>query len=736
MQMNIPFFKDLKAPIYKKRVFSGKEKPCENEFAITSNWDIVIPEEISPQIVVSSNDLREFLRVNAGIELPVVKSDSIQRSQKKHIFLRIKEHLSKTKPESYTIKCSPDGVSIEGVDDSGLMYGVFYLEELMKFRKAPILKYQNVKRSPILETRIFRSPMAFYYQEELLQINDAYPDNYLLKLAHHGFNGIWLRGILRDLVKTDIFPELGKDSEKLLKNLNTLIKRCAKFGIKVYFYFTEPLAFKKDSEFWKKYPHLKGEPHKEFYALCTSNKEVKEYLKEGMKYLFKNAKGLGGVILITASEHHTHCYSHVDLRNALNLGKSKISCKKCKKRTPQEVVGEIITLINSGVKSVAPDAKVIAWNWSWSMYEKDPQKGIIEKIPEDVIIMGDFERGGERTIDGFKHVVDEYSLSYVGPSERFRGTAQLARKLGHEIYAKLQIGVTHEIATVPYFPVLYKLAQKFLNLKKEGGTGAMECWNFGNILSRNTELANWFSWKPLPENIDEILTKIAIRDFGEEAGRSFVKAWEYFSKATDYFPFDIQFVYWGPQNFGGAYPLFLKKKNVHMPVPWLLPKEVKYNNIFSDWLMKRTEFGDRLDDFCKVFGPERVTKNLKLLCKEWRKGVSLIKESLNLVPKELKENAEKEYIVSAAILSQFTSTVNFVEFTYLRDKMYEEKNNRKKEMILEKLKDIAKDEIKNSLFLKKLASEDNTLGFHGEAFGYMYTPEKIDRKIRIVIKLV
>ena len=90
------------------------------------------------------------------------------------------------------------------------------------------------------------------------------------------------------------------------------------------------------------------------------------------------------------------------------------------------------------------------------LYEDEPQESVIKSLPLEVIIMADFERGGKRITNGHPHVVDEYSLCYVGPSERFKGASAAARRLKHQVFAKLQIGVTHEIATVPHFPVYHK----------------------------------------------------------------------------------------------------------------------------------------------------------------------------------------------------------------------------------------------------------------------------------------
>ena len=50
--------------------------------------------------------------------------------------------------------------------------------------------------------------------------------------------------------------------------------------------------------------------------------------------------------------------------------------------------------------------------------------------------------------------------------------------------------------------------------------------------------------------------------------------------------------------------------------------------------------------------------------------------------------------------------------------------------MLKKLRKILESEIENSRCLKKLCVKEKQLGFHGEAFGYMYTPDKIDAKIR------
>jgi hypothetical protein len=52
------------------------------------------------------------------------------------------------------------------------------------------------------------------------------------------------------------------------------------------------------------------------------------------------------------------------------------------------------------------------------------------------------------------------------------------------------------------------------------------------------------------------------------------------------------------------------------------------------------------------------------------------------------------------------------------------------------MRKIAAEEIKNSLMCRECAKKDNRLGFHGEAFGYIYTPAKIDRKVKMVREML
>ena len=84
------------------------------------------------------------------------------------------------------------------------------------------------------------------------------------------------------------------------------------------------------------------------------------------------------------------------------------------------VVAELIQLIRDGVRDASPEANIIVWNWSWNFYEANPCPTIVNALPDDIILMAGFERGGRKKILGKMRVIDEYSLGYVGPSPTFR----------------------------------------------------------------------------------------------------------------------------------------------------------------------------------------------------------------------------------------------------------------------------------------------------------------------------
>src|SRR5213075_1336808 len=114
-----------------------------------------------------------------------------------------------------------------------------------------------------------------------------------------GFDAVWVRGILRELVNTSVFPNLASESALNLSKLNALIQRCKASGLDLFLYLNEPLGFSAEDPFWKRFPEARGQPGSSIddgweksYALCTSTEATRQFLLEGSENLFRDAPGL------------------------------------------------------------------------------------------------------------------------------------------------------------------------------------------------------------------------------------------------------------------------------------------------------------------------------------------------------------------------------------------------------------------------------------------------------------
>ncbi len=376
------------------------------------------------------------------------------------------------------------------------------------------------------------------------------------------------------------------------------------------------------------------------------------------------------------------------------------------------MVGEIITLIRDGVKGAKPDAEVIAWNWSWSMWEEDPQRGVLEQLPDDVIVMGDYERGAMTEACGFKYQNDEYSIKVIGPSPRFTGVAEFQRSRNMPVYARVQIGTTHENPDVPYLPTLHKIARKWQTLVESGTTGMMTCWNFGNMPSLGTEVTGEMDWDPQP-SVEEALLAIATRHFGPEAAPHMVAGWEQLCAAQDDFPTSIPVMYYGPMSRGPAFPFVFDRIDRKFPRSWLLDTVTE---------------GDRLD-WVGPFGAEKVLECYRAVAEKWAKGIELMEPALELAEGADRERLEREIGVARFCLTQLISSANVVDFLLTRDAYYEAEDADEKRRLLDRLEEICRNEMENASSAIPLCEADSRLGWHGEGYGYMINRELIEAKL-------
>lgn len=241
----------------------------------------------------------------------------------------------------------------------------------------------------------------------------------------------------------------------------------------------------------------------------------------------------------------------------------------------------------------------------------------------------------------------------------------------------------------------------------------MECWNFGNFPTLVTEIASEMSWENGAEPRDKILLKYASELYGKENASEVVMAWDYFSKATDYYPLDMKFFYWGPLNRGSIiYPFSLEKLDRQMARAWL----------FDD------PFGDRMSDWTSVLGVKRTIRALTKMADRWARGVEVLENLLEKIPSKRMGKARKDWAVAKAFLLLAQSTANFAKFHNLRDRRLQTKNETRKKKMYEEMRKMCFDEMKLICEFAPLIRIDSRIGFHAEAQGYFITQNDIENK--------
>lgn len=724
MERAFAFMHELDSPVHTPGLGKAETKPGTGEIRIDKRWGIQIEDAAPIEVQTAGKDFADFLAVSFGIKL----KEPLPGNPLIHI--RAGQNISRppsARDEGFTVNAEATGIRIQGCGPRGALYGVFFLEDLMISRGGPCLRTGVFRRSPRFAPRILRSYCSPYYTETTDGRNH-YSDNYLARLAHLGFDAIWLRGELRDLSRTAVFPELGQKSERNVYALNELVRRAAAWGIGVYLYLCEPHGLPINDPFWKNHPDVRGPEGPEMglkgitlNALCVSTAKVRRFLYQATRNLLIKASGLEGLLLITASEHTGHCKQ----RNSM------APCPRCAERPSSDIAAEIITLICRGGRDAGSPARVVAWNWAWDKHlGEQAENDIIRRIPKDVIWMGNVENGGIIRRFGQKAVIWEYSLCYPGPSPVFCKKAIAAQGLGHALWGKVQINVTHELASMPYIPVPHLLHKKFAGLARTGVEGILSCWIFGSYPGVGARMAGAMMWTPLG-NPQQTLLDLAAGLYGRRAAPAVVQAWRHFSRGYAMYPFDG--VYSHVFNDAPAHPFYFLPVRRHER---------------TNWLSARGAFGDILN-WCRQFSPEITVQCLEALLAEWDQGLALINKALTTGPARLRREAERDRDVCEAIGVHFRSGLHFIRFIRLRDRLpglggvvawphpdYQKiygqplaKTSADIRKIIKEIRAIVGAEYKMVSDYLPMCRRDSRLGFHSEG-GYRFHPRDLTMKLR------
>lgn len=605
--------------------------------------------------------------------------------------------------EEYYIDVRENEIVVSAGDTEGIRRALVWIEDEMLRREGPYLPKGIVNKAPHIKTRITRcffSPINRppKNEDELRNDIDYYPEEYLNKLMHDGVNGLWIYTRFSDLFESSYIEEFGKDGfmEKRVRKLNGIIAKCKRYGIKIYVFAIEPIGLNREDA--KKYPELIGGSQGSERAICINTKAGRDFCYESGKRLFQTFPDLGGYIGITYGERLTTCGSHITT-----------NCPICKKVSRGELLAQGVNALMAGMKDQKPDADLVSWTYAQTIHgwSDESVEEYIEHLDDGISILQNFASNGWNEQLGKKRLAIDYWLSFIGPSDLFESTAKFAKKHGQEIYAKMQVCCSHEVASVPYVPVPGNVYDKYKAAHELGVTGVMQSWYFGNYPCLMSKAAGELAFEDFSKGKDDFIHRLAATTWGNTNAKTMVEAYNLFEKAYKNYPTNIMFSYYGP---------------MHDSVVWQLQLLPKNYQLARTWQSEDPVDGDRIGEcFINGHSLEEVITLTSEMVDLWKKGRA-IAETLPI--KTEKQRLELSVIKALEIL--FEGGVDILKFYQYRDLLGK---NIDAKVQLEKMREIVLRGIEQSTEMIDVWKNDTRLGYHSEAEGYKFFPEKLEHRI-------
>jgi hypothetical protein len=573
--------------------------------------------------------------------------------------------------------------------------------------------------------RLWRHPYSHFAGDETLHAADTYTDPALARIAEEGFTGIWLFGALYDVMRSEVLPELNRpDAERRIASVQTVAERARQHGLGVFVYFNEPMGVAEDHAVWLAHPETRGVRHWNKCALCWAEPKTRGFLREAARGVLEQLPDIAGVILITAGEDLTHCWA----KRIRKDDGSGCECPRCAALEPADIVtGQIQAWAEASAGRRKP-FRVLAWNWEWAYWYGEPHAPIVDRLPAGVELLLDLEFGGERPWRRRMIPIGEYSISYVGPGKRFVSARTHAGERGIPVHAKVEINVSHELASVPNVPLLPNIHGKLKALSDQDAAGFLGCWAIGSSFTLNTHAVKLFLRDPHGSlDTDAFLDRLARDYFGLRETERIRRAWAGFCEAFLEYPFSTAMLYLGPQNDAPARPLSLRYEGKPACASWTTgPLGDDLSRCFGSFQNAATPFT-----------PEEIVSGFGRLSELWAAALPGYQAALadnDAASDEHRRRRREESDCARMIGIQLASTVHVLRFYLVLRARIETLNLTPPcnvpptpEMLA-----MMADEISNAARALSLVERDSRLGFHQSCQAYKYDAATIRLKMAVM----
>ena len=417
---------------------------------------------------------------------------------------------------SFTIEVAED-IRISASNSRGLAQGIYYLEDLLRWKNAPILKKETITK------KLAFSPRFINMQDHPF----PYPPQLLSQLAHNGFTAILTAG---SYSKNDHFP--------------ALLENCAKYGLDLYVFGGFPCKYHPDDE------------------------NAKEYYESTYGELVAKFPQLKGMVLVgeclnfpskDPGSTGVPRYSSPDNIPSSKLNPGWYPCNDYPK---------LVNMLKSVTRDKKPDFDIVFWSYNWWHASDEKRLALIDSLPTDISYMCTFEMGATYKMDGITKFCSDYTLAVPGPADIFRVEAKRAKERGLRLYSMTSTGGrTWDLPAAAYLPFPQKWIKRYQAIFKEQEDhslcGLLEGWiGFApSIISELTKLCYLDKDSDFYENL-----RFVLQTHYREHAETVYKVLDMWSTASDYIHASYEEQY-GPLRIGPAFPLcFLS--SIAPPAPY------------------------------------------------------------------------------------------------------------------------------------------------------------------------
>ena len=521
--------------------------PQGEEFVFADGMTVSVPkdDDFLRRVAV---DFADYLAVSHGVSVRVATESTVAA-----VTVQVDSSLA-----SRGYRCSISGARIEIVaaDARAAAQAFFHLEDLMSLRQAPFLKWGEERRRMCFAPRMIHSGWGI----------DTFPEPYLLRAAHHGFDAILV-----------FIPEVGR-TQRGWDDVNSIIRRAAKWGLDTYLYSYVHAPVHPDD------PQAPRVFEETYGAIARAYPDARGYIFVGESCQFPS-------------------------RDPRTNGKIRPELPEPGDERPYPCMypcsdyPEWLQGVKRAINRYSPNAEIVFWTYNFGSQPVDARMSLLRKMPKDISLLVTFEMF-EPSVksNGLKSRVCDYSLSDPGPGAYYLSEAEECGNLGLRLYTQANTaGLTWDLGTVPYLPCPQQWKKRWDALRtsqrQHALAGLMEGHHYGWTPSFITELSKEaFTEGGL--GFDEHLRKIAARDFGVSNVDVAIASWQGLSESiADSFPCSQNLA--GPYRIGPAFPFnFTTNRIEYADIPF--PKASPYLKSYC-WT-----YFNYLEDFAKARFPPTV----------------------------------------------------------------------------------------------------------------------------------